>query len=274
MKTNFYVSTLVVVALLAIGSSVRADYVYTFDALNVGALVGPNTAPGQDNWLGSGPTSPTQYVVADGSNKYASSEADCFPARKNDSNWSFGAITSGSLTLSCDARIGHTGQFGLGYTSSTAVNAYVDWANIGGASGLVTSPLVGLNGSSYFVRGAGMGAQYNYTKLATDDTNDWVTVKLVMDYTTGKGVLSAMNLTDGATTFTQIADNIDLQLTRGNAPALSTLNCLYIRTTGAAGNPAVVDNLRIGTTPEPNTAVLLGTGLLGLLAYAWRKWKN
>ena len=36
MKTNYYLSTLVVVALLAIGSSVRADYIYNFDGLTTG----------------------------------------------------------------------------------------------------------------------------------------------------------------------------------------------------------------------------------------------
>jgi hypothetical protein len=36
-----------------------------------------------------------------------------------------------------------------------------------------------------------------------------------------------------------------------------------------------LDNVRLSdsTVPEPGTIVLLGTGLLGLLAYAWRKRK-
>jgi len=35
-----------------------------------------------------------------------------------------------------------------------------------------------------------------------------------------------------------------------------------------------IDNLSVSQVPEPGTLVLLGTGLLGLLAYAWRKRKS
>jgi hypothetical protein len=44
---------------------------------------------------------------------------------------------------------------------------------------------------------------------------------------------------------------------------------------GGAGT--VVDNVRVTATPtatpEPSTLVLLASGLIGLLAYAWRKRK-
>jgi hypothetical protein len=43
----------------------------------------------------------------------------------------------------------------------------------------------------------------------------------------------------------------------------------YVRTDGTAGS----DFLTFGTLPEPGTFVLLGTSLLGLLAYAWRRRK-
>ena len=33
----------------------------------------------------------------------------------------------------------------------------------------------------------------------------------------------------------------------------------------------IVDNVRVTETPEPSTMVLLATGLLGLLCYAWRR---
>ena len=36
-------------------------------------------------------------------------------------------------------------------------------------------------------------------------------------------------------------------------------------------NPAMI--LTVAPTPEPSTLLLAGTGLLGLLAYAWRKRK-
>lgn len=40
-----------------------------------------------------------------------------------------------------------------------------------------------------------------------------------------------------------------------------------------ASNSAVFDNLRLSSVPEPSTIMLLITGVLGLLAYAWRKRK-
>ena len=43
---------------------------------------------------------------------------------------------------------------------------------------------------------------------------------------------------------------------------------------GATGGSTFgIDNVRFSAVPEPSTFVLLGTGLFGLLAYAWRKRK-
>ncbi|MCD4728661.1 MAG: PEP-CTERM sorting domain-containing protein [Pirellulales bacterium] len=37
--------------------------------------------------------------------------------------------------------------------------------------------------------------------------------------------------------------------------------------------PAWIDNYVLAKIPEPGTLVLLATGLIGLLCYAWRKRK-
>lgn len=37
------------------------------------------------------------------------------------------------------------------------------------------------------------------------------------------------------------------------------------------GNQFFIDNVRLTATPEPSTLVLVATGVMGLLAYAWRK---
>lgn len=45
--------------------------------------------------------------------------------------------------------------------------------------------------------------------------------------------------------------------------------------TGGLPYTGLMDNFKIeGTVPEPSTCVLVATGLLGLLCYAWRKRKN
>jgi hypothetical protein len=38
-----------------------------------------------------------------------------------------------------------------------------------------------------------------------------------------------------------------------------------------SGQNAQFDNFSLTTTPEPSTIVLLLTGLIGLVVYAWRK---
>jgi len=34
-----------------------------------------------------------------------------------------------------------------------------------------------------------------------------------------------------------------------------------------------IDSVSVTAVPEPSTVALLTAGLMGLLAYAWRKWK-
>jgi hypothetical protein len=61
------------------------------------------------------------------------------------------------------------------------------------------------------------------------------------------------------------------------APTATVGDALEIRLRGidnfAGQYWTVYDNVRLTATPEPGTVVLLATGLIGLLAYAWRKRK-
>lgn len=62
------------------------------------------------------------------------------------------------------------------------------------------------------------------------------------------------------------------------APASFLSNSVFAIGAGVAGGypyTGLIDNFKIeGTAPEPGTLILVATGLLGLLSYAWRRRKN
>ena len=56
-------------------------------------------------------------------------------------------------------------------------------------------------------------------------------------------------------------------------PNTTTIATLKLETTVSGGEGVYLDNVSVlGTpAPEPGALVLLGTGLMALLAYAWRR---
>ncbi len=130
-----------------------------------------------------------------------------------------------------------------------------------------------VNGSGlYATSGTGAG-----TKLLTTEVGVWYNVSLTLDMTNNS--YSGTITREG--TFAQTAIS---------SRAFATENAItqiYSDTQGAAGMGlpqgnlgARVDNWALSDTvlpsvliPEPNAVILLCTGMLGLLAYAWRKRK-
>lgn len=68
------------------------------------------------------------------------------------------------------------------------------------------------------------------------------------------------SLTTGAVSGDAVGKPIVVYISQGNNPYVT-------------GMPYYFDNVSLTTIPEPGTLVLLASGLVGLLAYAWRKRK-
>ncbi len=75
------------------------------------------------------------------------------------------------------------------------------------------------------------------------------------------GSADSVNYVSESLTFTATAESQTLTLTGQTEVSAET------------HNDFVVDNFKVSSVPEPSTLAMLSAGLLGLLAYAWRKQK-
>jgi hypothetical protein len=98
------------------------------------------------------------------------------------------------------------------------------------------------------------------TAVGTFATDTWVPVHVVADYTA-----KTFQATVGATTF-----GGNFQPSTGNGQ----LSTMYISSDQSRAD-VYYDNVSVtvGAVPEPSSLVLVAVGLVGLLAYAWRKRK-
>jgi hypothetical protein len=256
MKTKFFIlASIAAYVILAFGSSVRADSIYTFDSLPAGTL------SGQDGWT---QLNGTVTLVSSSSGGYyteGSSSGVNNAFRRNDTNWSFtNTASTGTVTLLADIKGGSGNMtYGLAYSSN-------------GTSLADTGPLLGFSNGSFNARASNGGTNYYAatSTLSGYTSGDWVQEKLVMTITSGgviTGTLYGRDITTGQTDWTTLISDISL----GTDTNATQWNALYMRL-DATG--PMMDNLTVASVPEPSSAALLGLGFFSLLAYAWRKRKN
>jgi hypothetical protein len=95
----------------------------------------------------------------------------------------------------------------------------------------------------------------------TFNTNAYYT--LAYDVDTTKGSLSNITLSGSTADYSG--------LTSSDFTDAATANLGFFASSEDWGAYGFVDNVALSSVPEPSTALLLTTGLIGLLAYAWRK---
>ncbi len=110
---------------------------------------------------------------------------------------------------------------------------------------------------------------------------DWFEIKSVVDFsqlcddgqTYGKVSLSYRNITEGETEFTpdSIIQNMDLNAPMIGGKIKSNGVLCYVQNYDNYLQHQFIDNISVTRIPEPSTLALLACGLMGLLAYAWKR---
>jgi hypothetical protein len=174
-------------------------------------------------------------------------------------------------------------------------NAAEAWHNISAASGYTIEVRMQTAQASGALESIGiMTGVENVGQAASLLVGDNKVIWGLHDYTTGAQALDSNANNDvmhtfriaqlpGQSTFEVWRDGVQIGTDLGGAPGLSALTlpfALLGASTGEDRGANVIDYVRITSgayapvaSPEPGMVTLLVTGLIGLLAYAWRKRK-
>lgn len=121
--------------------------------------------------------------------------------------------------------------------------------------------------SKYGSTALGTNTWYNFTWTWNKNSDNTVTQAL---YVNGNAVTG----TESTASWVNPGSYVYFGGNHGNSPGLGTLDEVAIFNTALTTNQVLsIYTNGISTIPEPNTIVLLVSGMIGLLAYAWRKRK-
>lgn len=276
----------IVVSLFGIlaGNS-RADNikdVYDFDA-NVGAALNAGALYGQDGWVKAGAGTGSLIVAsgADGwSGKYvtqpATGASDTQDYRINNGNWSFSIDTAKTFEVSCLVQVGGNGSSKY-YYSHAGVQHYDSAATAGN-----NSCLAGVHGSQGLWWAVG-ATQYSKaaTGLYTVSDDKMFRVGMYVSPTGVSGQYSVQRFYQDITGEGDLVyegepivitdSGIPNDYANWNLPDWNAIQARIAFTSTVAGGR--LDDIVVRAVPEPSTLILFSAGLLGLLAYAWRKRK-
>jgi hypothetical protein len=266
-RSNVLGCMLAVAVLPIVAGPAQASYIYDFDnyGLTAGTLTGQAAGPGANNWEKLHPI-------------YGDATVETGPG-VNATNVVTNTVAGGN-----GGQVAFTGN--INYTSSDTAAVAKLWAYPGGVNPLnpidqATGGLVwqgGANQFAYDMFGVTAGKMYYRNAAGTEVTGDsvfahhWYDVALTMNFATGTASLSYRDVTSGSLTFTPDATISGVAMGRsGNATATGIK--FYVNSFADTNYLDNISPSTISPVPEPGTLALVSTGVIALLAYAWRKRK-